>query len=165
MWQQMPTDGSCRSEATAVRITSNPVKRVVRRVSDLTALKSPLITLGSPDRLQNAGADVRRAIHNAPSHHASFSTDLSRVPLIECWRTACNFILNKGLTRLRTVGWFVPFRWHFIVSTLPSFPDQEFVLREIILQFLKHVEHIELFFIMNSSNKSNWRKRINCKLL
>lgn len=129
MWQQMPTDGSCRSEATAVRITSNPVKRVVRRACQISlALKLPLITSGplTVSEICGGRCSPRRAVHNAPSHHAPFSNGpFSSTARRDCRRTACNFALNKGLTRLRTAGRrFVPFRWHFIVSTLlcPSLP-------------------------------------------
>jgi len=94
------------------------------RMSDLTALKSPLITLGPlivseicGGRCSPRGAAPRHPQCTLASR-SFFDGLFSSAARRDCRRTACNFALNKGLTQLRTAGRFVPFRWHFIVSIL-----------------------------------------------
>lgn len=119
-------DGSCRLEATVARITSNPVKRVVHRAR----VRSHRVKITAnyprfPDRLRNLRGQMFAARGAAPRHpqctlasRSFFDGSFSSVARRDCRRTACNFVRNKGLTRLRTAGRFVPFRWHFIVSIL-----------------------------------------------
>lgn len=100
MWQQMPTDGSCRS-GEGHRITSNPVNRVICRACHLVKItanypSAPHLPPSPPDRFRNLRGQMFAAgATMLPRTSAPFFELFSSVAHRACRRTACNFIQQR----------------------------------------------------------------------
>lgn len=95
-------------------------------MSDLTRVKITANYLRPPHRLRNLrgqmfGRAAPRRLQCTLASRSFFDGSLSSAARRDCRRTACNFALNKGLTRLRTAGRFVPFSRHDILLSLLYF--------------------------------------------
>lgn len=89
MWQQMPTDGSCRS-GEGHRITSNPVNRVIRRACHLVK-----ITANYPFASPDCPHEICGGRCSPPAPQCALAPFSELFSSVACRRTACNFTQQR----------------------------------------------------------------------